>query len=78
MEKGKENMICRWRKSLYGLKQAPRQWYRKFESFMTDNGNHKMQADHCVFVKKFKGGYFLILLLYADDMLIVRCDHMKI
>ena len=75
MEKGKENLVCRLRKSLYGLKQAPRQWYRKFESFMTDNGYHKTQADHFVFVKKFEGGDCLILLLYVDDMLIVRRDH---
>ena len=45
---------------------------------MTNNGYHKTKADHCVFVKKFKGGYFLILLLYTDDMLIGRCDHMQI
>ena len=45
---------------------------------MTKNGYHKTQADHCVFVKKFDGGDFLILLLYVDDMLIVRQDHMKI
>ena len=63
---------------MYGLKQAPRQWYRKFESFMTDNGYQKMQADHCMFVKKFEGGDFLILLLYVDNMLIVGRDHMKI
>ncbi|KAJ8512528.1 hypothetical protein OPV22_002962 [Ensete ventricosum] len=25
--KGKENLVCKLRKSLYGLKQAPRQWY---------------------------------------------------
>ena len=31
--KGKEDYVCRLRKSLYGLKQAPRQWYKKFESF---------------------------------------------
>ena len=78
IKKGKENLVCRLRKSLYGLKQAPRQWYRKFESFMNDNGYHKTQADHCVFVKKFEGGDFLILLLYVDDMLIVGQDHMKI
>ena len=41
VEKGKENLVCRLRKSLYGLKQAPQQWYRKFESFMTDNEYHK-------------------------------------
>ena len=47
------------------FEQAPRQWYRKFDSFMTDQGYHKTQADHCVFVKKFEGGDFLILLLYS-------------
>ena len=45
---------------------------------MTNNRYHKTQADHCVFVKKFEGGDFLILLLYVDDMLIVGRDHMKI
>ena len=42
---------------------------------MTDQGYHKMQADHCVFVKNFEGGDFLILLLYVDDMLIVGRDQ---
>ncbi len=28
--KGKENLVCKLKKSLYGLKQAPRQWYMKF------------------------------------------------
>ena len=67
----------RLKKSLYGLKQAPRPWYRKFDSFMTDQGYQKTQADHCVFVKKFEGGDFLILLLYVDDMLIVGRDQPK-
>ena len=45
-EKGKENMVCRLRKSLYGLKQAPRQWYKKFESFMLEHKFQKTQVDH--------------------------------
>ena len=45
---------------------------------MTNHGYHKTHADHYVFVKKFDGGDFLILLLYADDMLIVRRDPKKI
>ena len=44
---------------------------------MTDQGYHKTQADHCVFVKKFEGGEFLILL-YVDGMLIVGRDQAKI
>ena len=48
------------------------QWYLKFESFMVDHGFHKTQPDHCVFMKTYDGGDFLILLLYVDDMFVVR------
>ena len=70
--------MCRLKKSLYGLKQAPRKWYGKFDSFMTNQGYHKMQPDHYLFVKKLDGGDFLILILYVDDMLIVEQDRIKI
>ena len=63
---------------LYGLKQAPHQWYKKFESFMLEHKFQKTQVDHCVFVKRYDEGDFLILLLYVDDMLIVRQDTRKI
>ena len=56
------------KKSLYELKQAPRQWYRKFDAFTVDHNFHKMQANHCVFVKKYDGGDFPILLLYVNDV----------
>lgn len=73
-EKGKENLVCKLKKSLYGLKQAPRQWYRKFDSSMTSNGYQRTFADPCVYFKKFPEGNFIILLLYVDDMLIVGQD----
>jgi len=70
-QKGKEDCVCRLRKSLYGLKQAPRQWYKKFESVMGQHGYKKTTSDHCVFAQKFSDDDFIILLLYVDDMLIV-------
>ena len=73
-EKGKEHLVCRLKKSLYGLKQAPRQWYKKFDSFMVNQGYKRTNADHCVYVKQFEDGNFIILLLYVDDMLIVGQD----
>ena len=60
---------------MYGLKQAPREWYKKFESFMME---HRFYKTHCVFVKRYDEGDFLILLLYVDDMLIVGQDMKKI
>jgi hypothetical protein len=76
--KGKEDYVCRLKKSLYGLKQAPRQWYKKFESVMEEQGYRKTTSDHCVFVQKFPDGDFIILLLYVDDMLIVGMNSSRI
>ena len=76
--KGEEHLVCRLKKSLYRLKQAPRLWYKKFDSFMVEHGYDRTTSDHCVFVKKFSDGEFIILLLYVDDMLIVGCDTSKI
>ncbi|KAL4318773.1 hypothetical protein GQ457_18G015240 [Hibiscus cannabinus] len=80
--RGKEDYVCRLKKSLYGLKQAPRQWYKKFKSVMREQGYKKTTSDHCVFVKRFSCDDFIILLLYVDDMLIFchnasRIDKLK-
>jgi len=69
--KGKEDYVCRLKKSLYGLKQAPRQWYLKFDSVMGEQGYKRSSSDHCVYIKRFSGDDFIILLLYVDDMSIV-------
>ena len=72
--KGKENTVCKLKKSLYGLKQAPRQWYKKFDSFMMSREYKRTFADPCVYVQRFHDDKFIILLLYVDDMLIVGED----
>ena len=75
--KGKENLVCKLKKSLYGLKQVPRQWYLKFDNFMGRIGYKSCDNDHCCYIKKFKGSY-IILLLYVDDMLVVGSDMSEI
>jgi hypothetical protein len=76
--KGKENLVCRLKKSLYGLKQAPRQWYLKFDRFMTEQGYSRCHSDHCVYFKKLENGSFIILLLYVDDMLVAGTNMQDI
>jgi hypothetical protein len=65
---GKENCVCKLKKSLYGLKQSPRQWYKKFDSFMIANDFKRSLYDRCVYIK-FIDGSPIYLLLYVDDML---------
>ena len=76
--KGKENLVCKLKKSLYGLKQAPGHWYKKFDSFMMIHGYNRTTSDHCVFTRKLFDDDFIILLLYVDDMLIIGHDSSKI
>ena len=70
VEKGKERLVCKLKKSLYGLKQAPREWYHKFHSFMLSQGYRRSDIDHCLYTKRAKDGSLLILILYVDDMLL--------
>ena len=64
--KGKENLVCRLKKSLYGLKQAPRQWYLKFDKFMTEQGYDRCHYD-IVFISR---GYIM------EDILSCYCMWM--
>jgi hypothetical protein len=68
--KGKENLVCRLKKSLYGLKKAPRQWYLKFDMFMTEQGYSICHSDHCFYFKRLENGSYIILILYVDGMLV--------
>jgi hypothetical protein len=74
---GKENLVCRLKKSLYGLKQSPRQWYKRFDSFMISQGFKRSNYDSCVYLKTIKGST-IYLLLYVDDMLIAAKDKKEI
>lgn len=72
--KAKESLVCKLKKSLYDLKQVPHQWYKKFNSFMVGHGYKCTAVDQCIYIKKFTGDNFFILLLYVDDILIVGKD----
>ena len=71
IEKVKEKLIYKLKKSSYGLKQAPNQWHHKFASLMVDQGYTGAASNHCVYVKKFDNGDFIVMLNYVDDMLII-------
>ncbi len=73
----KAHLVCRLKKSLYGLKQALRNWYRRFDTLMTDQGFMRNAADTCVY-SRGEGAKQVILLLYVDDMLIAGKDMAQI
>ena len=77
--KGKDNLVCRLKKSLYGLKQAPWQWYLKFDNFMHGHGYAQCDFDHCIYFKRLDDKNYIILCLHVNDMLVSRSnmDHIN-
>ncbi|GKD13864.1 putative ribonuclease H-like domain-containing protein [Tanacetum coccineum] len=55
-------------KVLYGLHQAPRAWYETFSTYLLDNGFQRGKIDKTLFIKRYKGNIFLVLV-YVDDII---------
>lgn len=70
VEKGKESLVCKLKKSLYGLKKSPRMWYQKFDTYVLSLGFLRSKSHHCVYYKAANGD-ILIIVLYVDDMLFI-------
>ena len=64
---GQENKVYELRKALYGLKQAPRAWYKKIDTFFTENGFERSANEPTLYFKKQDD--FLVVCLYVDDII---------
>jgi hypothetical protein len=67
IEKGKEKLVCRLRKSLYGLKQAGRAGYEKIHAALIQLGFDFLRVDHCIY-RLVHGSAVVIIAVYVDDL----------
>ena len=65
VEQGKEDLVCKLRKSLYGLKQSPRCWNKAFTELMKSISFNQSTADPCIYVQDT-----YIVAVYVDDLII--------
>ena len=56
--KGKEQLLCRLKKSIYGLKQSPRCWNIALDSHLKEMGFSQSQDDPCIYYKDAYGEIF--------------------
>ena len=68
LQSGKEEFICKLRKSIYGLKQSPRCWNAKLSDYLKSLGFKESGADPCVFIKSCK---LQIIAVYVDDLILM-------
>ncbi|KAK4381045.1 Retrovirus-related Pol polyprotein from transposon TNT 1-94 [Sesamum angolense] len=65
--------VCYLQRSIYGLKQASRSWNIRFDEIIRGYDFVKNDFDPCVY-KKVSGSSVLFLVLYVDDILLIRND----
>ena len=70
IEKGKEHMLCKFKRSIYGLKQASRAWNTCFDNAVKSFGFEQCLDESCVY-KKWNGDKVVFLVLYVDDILLI-------
>ena len=74
---GKENLVCKLKKSLYGLKQSPRCWNKSFQEFMRELGLKQSSADPCVFIQD-ETESMTIVAVYVDDLIVMSTSPEKL
>ena len=68
-----ENKVCKLLKSIYGIKQASRSWNIRFDQAVKTYGFEQNVDEPCVY-KHFKDEKVAFLVLYVDDILLIRND----
>jgi hypothetical protein len=68
-----DGKICKLQKSIYGLNQASRSWNLRFDEVVKCFGFIKNMEEPSVY-KKVSGSTFVFLVLYVDDILLIRND----
>eukprot|EP00253_Pinus_taeda_P028378 PITA_28378 len=77
----RESHVCRLKRVLYGLKQAPYAWYTRINSYFTELGFTKSEADVNLYHIVVEGKLLIIvlcvddLILKGDDQLIRSCKE---
>ena len=61
--------MYRLKKALYGLKQDPRDWYSWIDSYLTENGFHRIESEPTLYTKVNEKSNMLIVFLHVYDLI---------
>jgi len=74
MRKWLPQELCKLEKALSGLKQSPKAWFGRISNVMTSLGYKQNQGHHTLSFKHSVLGEVTILLVYIDDIIVIRDD----
>ena len=73
---GKENLVCKLKKSIYGLKQSPRCWNSTLHNQLTSMGFLQTTSDPCIY--RDSGGEPFFIGVYVDDIILAGDSQAKL
>ncbi len=68
---GQKTKVYQLLKTFYGLKQSLPMWYEWFTTHLLHIGYNKCNGDPNVYIRRTKDGIFVLLGLYAKDLVII-------
>jgi len=71
----RDSHVFRLKRALYGLKQAPSAWYTLIDSYFTELGFTKSEADANLYQIVVEGK-ILIIVLYVDDLILTSDEKL--
>ena len=75
--KGKENLVCKLKKSIYGLKLSPRCWNAALDTQFKLMGFTQSENDPCIYYKD-TGGEMFYIGVYVDDIILAGKSEGKL
>ena len=65
---GREQLVCKLKRSIYGLKQSPRCWNSTIDGYLKQLGFLQSTSDPCVYIAAL--GEMAVIGVYVDDIVI--------
>ena len=71
VHQGKEELVCKLKKSIYGLKQSPRCWNSTLDTHLKDLRFTQMVSDPCIYHQEMEGEMpYIGVYMYVDDIIL--------
>ena len=74
---GKENLVCKLKKSIYGLTQSSRCWNEALNKHLKSMNFKQSNNDPCIYTLESDGETFIITV-YVDDIILAEKDQKRI
>ena len=69
VEEGKENYVCKLKRSIYGLKQSARCWNSELDKQLKSMGFIQSSSDPCIYIH-ISGEEIFLIAVYVDDIIL--------